>query len=1092
MRILGIRFKNINSLAGEWDVDFTHADYTANGIFAITGPTGAGKTTLLDVICLALYGRTPRIERVNKSGNDVMTRQTGECFAEVTFSTPAGRFRCHWSQHRARKKPDGELQLPKHEISNADSERVIDNQIRTVAQRIVETTGMDFQRFTQSMMLAQGGFAAFLKASADERAPILEQITGTGIYSEISTKVHERHALEKNQLQMLEGELSGLQLLTPEQKTALRAEEQQKETECQQQQSLLTVRRNHCDWKQECVKLEQSITELTSKIQQWHQQQEAFAPKKAQLDKAIRALELSGHYSALTSLRENQRTDQQRAQQAAQAEPALQQALTTQRNSQLQADAVQKLAEKTLADMRPVFKKVHVLDSNISQQRIRLGSAEAELAQRVGQLEMNQQQMAAIQQDVDRASADLQLLMLASESDYNTLRQRLQDDLRQKQELFNKKHAEFSALSQGKSLSQWREQDLASMQQLLRCDEVARLQKEHNTLNAALETRRQQLDDISSQINQLAGDLTTAEALMAAREITLSTLQEQQNLLQTIKSLESHRTQLTDGQPCPLCGSREHPYASHAPDADVAALNARLTEATTLLEQSRRHHQVLHEKHLRLQERRSAQQTQCETEQQSLQQWQHRLTRELEILQLTDIFSLDQYRLDLLAQQKKIRQTLEQIEAGQQQMAVLEQSVGSARETLTKAEHKIALLSQQHERLGYFQRQHSTLQAQQTAAQAEQNRQQQTLEKLLAERHQLLGDNNADQMEAELEAAASAAAKECQEKLDQYRHTQQQVDANQHLQKTLAQQIIERAAKITAAEHTFIDDLRARGFDSEADYLAAALSDAERQQLHQQSEKIKESGNELQGGFKQKHDELEKLLQQALTTEPLELLQQAVDEQEKRVSQLQETLGGIRRDLNNNEQARNRQLQQAGKIDAQKAELQRWASLHELIGSANGSKYRMFAQGLTFELMISHANQQLAKMTDRYLLLRDSEQPLDLNVIDHYQAGEIRSTKNLSGGESFIVSLALALGLSRMASRNVRVDSLFLDEGFGTLDEDALDTALETLASLQQEGKLIGVISHVPALKERISTQIKVLPGTGGRSTLHGPGCQAL
>jgi exonuclease SbcC len=111
-------------------------------------------------------------------------------------------------------------------------------------------------------------------------------------------------------------------------------------------------------------------------------------------------------------------------------------------------------------------------------------------------------------------------------------------------------------------------------------------------------------------------------------------------------------------------------------------------------------------------------------------------------------------------------------------------------------------------------------------------------------------------------------------------------------------------------------------------------------------------------------------------------------------------------------------------------------------------------------------------------------------VVDNYQAGEIRSTKNLSGGESFLVSLSLALGLSHMASRNVRVDSLFLDEGFGTLDEDALDVALGTLASLNQDGKLIGVISHVAALKERIGTQIQVTPQTGGRSTLSGPGCR--
>jgi len=131
-------------------------------------------------------------------------------------------------------------------------------------------------------------------------------------------------------------------------------------------------------------------------------------------------------------------------------------------------------------------------------------------------------------------------------------------------------------------------------------------------------------------------------------------------------------------------------------------------------------------------------------------------------------------------------------------------------------------------------------------------------------------------------------------------------------------------------------------------------------------------------------------------------------------------------------------------------------------------------------------------MTDRYLLTRDDASPLELNVVDNYQAGEIRTTKNLSGGESFIVSLALALGLSHMASQNVRVDSLFLDEGFGTLDEEALDTALETLAGLQHDGKLIGVISHVSALKERISTQIQVTPKTGGRSVLAGPGCGRL
>src|SRR5665647_1967339 len=103
MRIQQLRFQNLNSLEGEWSIDFTAPDYLANGIFAITGPTGAGKTTILDAICLALYGRTPRLNRVNKSANEIMSRQTGYCYAEIIFETRDGCYRCHWSQQRARK-----------------------------------------------------------------------------------------------------------------------------------------------------------------------------------------------------------------------------------------------------------------------------------------------------------------------------------------------------------------------------------------------------------------------------------------------------------------------------------------------------------------------------------------------------------------------------------------------------------------------------------------------------------------------------------------------------------------------------------------------------------------------------------------------------------------------------------------------------------------------------------------------------------------------------------------------------------------------------------------------------------------------------
>src|SRR5699024_6728462 len=168
----------------------------------------------------------------------------------------------------------------------------------------------------------------------------------------------------------------------------------------------------------------------------------------------------------------------------------------------------------------------------------------------------------------------------------------------------------------------------------------------------------------------------------------------------------------------------------------------------------------------------------------------------------------------------------------------------------------------------------------------------------------------------------------------------------------------------------------------------------------------------------------------------------------------------------------------------QPKELERWSARHDLIGSSDGKKFRNCAQGLRFAQLVYYTNQQMQNMTQRDLWHQEQTTTMLLNVIDNYQGGIVRSTHNLSGGESFIVSLALALGLSQMASHNVRIDSLFLDEGFGTLDEEALSLALDALANLRHESKLIGVISHVNTLKERIGTQIQVVTNQRGHSRL--------
>ncbi len=260
MKILHIRFQNLNSLSGTWEIDFTAAPYTANSIFAITGPTGAGKSTLLDALCLALYGMTPRLRKITKTSNQIMSRHTGVCFSEVTFQTVKGSFRCHWSQHRSRQRPGNELQQPKHEIANASTDMVLESHIRKVARKVEEVTGMDFERFTRSTLLAQGGFAAFLEATADKRSPILEQITGTEIYSQLSMKVHELRLIELKKLEDLEQALQLIDLLSPEAEEKLQTIITEKEQESSAVRKAITRHRINIGWLDNILLLKKNLT----------------------------------------------------------------------------------------------------------------------------------------------------------------------------------------------------------------------------------------------------------------------------------------------------------------------------------------------------------------------------------------------------------------------------------------------------------------------------------------------------------------------------------------------------------------------------------------------------------------------------------------------------------------------------------------------------------------------------------------------------------------------------------------------------------------------------------------------------------------
>jgi exonuclease SbcC len=240
----------------------------------------------------------------------------------------------------------------------------------------------------------------------------------------------------------------------------------------------------------------------------------------------------------------------------------------------------------------------------------------------------------------------------------------------------------------------------------------------------------------------------------------------------------------------------------------------------------------------------------------------------------------------------------------------------------------------------------------------------------------------------------------------------------------------------------------------------------------------------LKGAVAQNELELKDQGAKELTEAGLEELRiQAEALQNEKESLIAQT-ARITQILTDNEQLAQKHQSIAQDIDKFRKEYDRWKILADMIGSATGAEFNIFAQGLTLARLVFLANRFLEKLNPRYHIRRKPHSDLDLEIIDRYQADNVRSMKTLSGGETFLVSLALALGLSDLAGNKTRIDSLFIDEGFGTLDPQSLDIAITTLENLQATGKMIGIISHVDTLKERITTQIQVTKQSSGVSKI--------
>ena len=1134
MKILSIRLKNINALKGEWKIDFTQEPFNGSSLFAITGPTGAGKTTLLDAICLALYSRTPRLSTLSQNTNELMTRHTSDCLVEVEFAVKDKGYRAFWSQRRARGKADGALQQAQTELADLEG-NILTDKISEKAKAVEELTGLDFQRFTQSMLLAQGGFAAFLEANPNSRAGLLEQLTGTEIYGEISKRVHEKQREQAEALKDLTTRADVVQLLSAEELAATQTQFANAQNQAQDLKLRLTDLQQQADWRLSLERAQQEQQQVQEQLNSAHNEHQQHQADLQRLAAHAPAAQLQPDYKALQVAQQtvqHSQSDLRKTQDSAQASAQQIEQLSWQQYQYAQqaVDAIHTQlqdAEQTqasLQEQRAQTAQHAQLDKHLASWRSEFAQARRQLVA-LEQEQVQQQKLAA---QVDQLTADisqhtqtlqeqqtaLQPLHRACQTEQQTLQQVLeQRSVQEWQQQLNTLH--------GHSQHYQRLAYLYSQEQAQQ-DSTQALQLRSTELGIKLQAQEQLRDNLRIQY----------KALKEQVEDKVQLLKQEQR----IASLEQHRAQLQADAACPLCGSHEHPAISAYQALDVSqteqALHSKQLELEALAVEGQACATVL---------------TQLQTEQQQLQQRQAELehetgklrsekTQALQRLQLEGSLSADDFSVAHRAHQQALttcEQRLTAISSAQVALAASEQTYHNAEKALIAAQQELKAqeshlahqqqqladkaariqthsaeiqaqqvqLSQQLSALGYSlptdpghwlsQREQEAQVWQQGSAQLEQLALHISRLRSQAEYAQQQLSQAQSQWQALniAEGDTCAPVSNLPEALAQTRQHLQQAHSQyavlQGQRQSLTTRLTEAQAAYQQQQTQWHTSLAQSAFADEDAFLQALLPAAEAQQLQALQTRLNsqlQDAKTLLAAVTQRISDLNAAPKTALShlelTEQRAVLDAEHDALYRQLGSLQTTLAT---------DASNRATQQdlLARITEQRVLYDQWQQLNSLIGSADGNKYRKFVQGLTLDHLVVLANQQLATLHNRYQLSRCQQGELEILVVDTWQADIQRDTRTLSGGESFLVSLALALALSELVSHKTRIDSLFLDEGFGTLDSETLEMALTALDNLNAEGKTIGIISHVEALKERIPVQIKVRKSAGmGYSSL--------
>ena len=1130
MKFLQLEILNLASLdkQGGEVINFEKGALGESTIFSIVGPTGSGKSTLLDAICLALYNRAPRYPR--KKGDkkqsieifgaadasesnrlaptdsrNILTRGKKEGYSKLTFLANNGSiYRAEWHVRFQRVRYEN-AKTALYKITRNGEEITEETADWNELPNII---GLDYDQFLRTVLIAQGSFANFLTAKENERYELLEKLIGCEeTYTNIATEIKKAKDQATDAYNQMAASVEAVKqnLLNDEELAQLKEEIARLEKAEKELDSQLQAISKDLQWFEESDKQIKQIS-----ICQTDMEQASNAIKAMQAQ--ILRLQLHDEVQpAVNLLQEVERQTQSIHEQE-------ENILKAEGNIKSQESAISE-SEKTLTSLKEAVSKAQEqlekalpVIAEARALKTKMEAAMPNLKEKKEALELAQKENLTAQKDVEENARNIQKWEAETEKANLALKTTQEEIAKQKQVLHEATQAAEQAweternktagqnieeLQNSVTVADRKLQDVQQAIKVVAHLDAATTEKQKN------EERILVLGKRNAEIDEALGKLT----IEALTQETL-TLRNAYTLMVSEK-WEIHRANLTEGKPCPLCGSTTHPYHTD---------NRQFEEATTELSQLLKAKEDL----LKLQQKQekdlSGERKQNDGEVQTLQKQQEKLSGE--------IASYEEDWKALIAQYPKIPKAEAELKS---LLPIYENKAKDASSKLSlfnKIQKEIERLTQLKDKAvkdeAAYESKASTIQnkAQETAS---------TCATKLAEQ-KALTTNLSSQQKSKKEAYEKAlqtwnsARKEMEEWQEQYKQILNGEEPDAAEQRLIAAK--DEATKAAEIQNENINKLKAELANSKGSHQTMLSQNKTMKENLLAKEKeldlwIEEYNKQLEeknieppfidrntiremlhsaedwNAIRREKDEKEKAV--ASTTALYQSAEKAHQQHlEHQPAQTRDALLAIQQEYQERSQrneliaadARMQNHQEAVKQLGDKAEALQlvtqekddWTAITDAIG-ADGKTLRKIAQCYTLSFLIAHANQEIRKFNSRYEL-QQVKHSLGIRVIDHDRADDIRDTTSLSGGETFIVSLGLALGLSALSSRNISFENLFIDEGFGTLDPDTLATVIDSLAMLQSsQGKKVGVISHTDTMSERITTQIRIIKnGNSGSS----------